>query len=111
VRKRWAWVITGGLAVGAIAGYLGTKGSATHILMLAVVLLPVLLWKRPYLAPAVLLSGAVLIEQGVPVPHIPITDKIPMFAGVGPGHLQGADLLLLMVLFIYLVKGGAWGPR
>jgi hypothetical protein len=110
VRKRLAWVIAGGLAFGAIAGYLGAKGSATHILMLAVVLLPLLLWKRPYLAPAVLLSGAVLIEQGVPVPHIPITDKIPMFAGIGPGHLQGADLLLLMVLFIYLVKGKEWGP-
>jgi O-Antigen ligase len=111
VPKRWAWVVAGGLAVGAIAGYLGSSGSATRILMLGVVLLPLLLWKRPYLAPAVLLSGAVLIEQGVPVPHIPITDKIPMFSGVGPGHLQGADLLLLMVLFIYCAKGREWGPR
>ncbi len=111
VSKRWAWVITGGLAVGAIAGYLGSAGSATRILMLGAVLLPVALWKRPYLAPSILLSGAVLIEQGVPVPHIPITDKIPMFAGIGPGHLQGADILLLMVLFIYVVKGREWGAR
>jgi hypothetical protein len=110
-RRRWVWVIVGGLAFGAIAGYLGSSGSAARILMLAIVLLPVLLWKRPYLAPAVLLSAAVVIEQGVASPHIPLTDKIPMFVGVGPGHLQGADLLLLMVLFIYCVKGAAWGPR
>jgi O-Antigen ligase len=110
-RRRWGWVIAGGLAFGALAGYLGTSGSAARILMLAIVLLPLLLWKRPYLAPAVLLSSAVLIEQGVASPHIPLTDKIPMFVGVGPGHLQGADLLLLMVLFIYCVKGAAWGPR
>lgn len=111
VRKRWLWVIAGGLAFGALAGYLGASGSATRVLMLAVVLLPLLLWKRPYLSPAVLLSAAVLVEQGVPGPHIPITDKIPMFQGIGPGHLQGADILLLMVLFIYFVKGAEWGPR
>jgi hypothetical protein len=111
VRKRWGWVIAGGLAFGALAGYLGSRGSATHILMLGAILLPVLLWRRPYLSPAVLLSAAVLIEQGVPVPHIPITDKIPMFEGVGPGHLQGADILLLLVLVVYLVKGAEWGPR
>jgi glycine hydroxymethyltransferase len=109
--KRWLWVVAGGLLFGALAGYLGSSGNAARAFVLAVVLLPVVLWKRPYLAPAVLLSAAVLVEQGVPSPHIPITDKIPMFEGVGPGHLQGADILLLVVLFIYLVKGREWGPR
>jgi hypothetical protein len=111
IRRRWLWVIAGGLGFGALAGYLGTSGSATHILMLAVVLLPVMLWRRPYLAPAVLMAAAVLVEQGAPGPRIPITGKIPMFQGIGPGHLQGADMLLLMVLFIYLVKRGQWGTR
>jgi hypothetical protein len=111
VGKRWAWVIAGGLVFGALAGYLGTSGSAARVMMLAVVLLPLLLWKRPYLAPAVLLSAAVLVEQSIPGPRVPITDKIPMFQGVGPGHLQGSDILLLMVLVLYLVKGGEWGPR
>jgi hypothetical protein len=110
-RKRWLGVAAGGLLFGALAGYLGTSGSVARVLVLAVVVLPVVLWKRPYLAPAVLLSAAVLVEQGVAIPHIPITDKIPMFEGVGPGHFQGADILLVVVLFIYLLKGGEWGPR
>ncbi len=70
-RKRWVWVVAGGLAFGALAGYLGTSGSAARVLMLGVVLLPLLLWKRPYLAPAVLLSAAVLVEQGTSVPAHP----------------------------------------
>jgi len=111
VRKRWAWLIGGGLAFGAAAGYLGTYGGVTHALMLCIVLLPLLLWRRPYLAPAVLLSAAILIEQGDPSPRIPITGHMPMFQGIGPGHLQGADLLLLLVFFIYCVKGAEWGPR
>jgi hypothetical protein len=111
IRKRWAWVVAGGLAVGAIAGLLGASGSATRIAMLGAVLLPVLLWKRPYLAPAVLLSAGILVEQSIPGPHIPLTEKIPLFQGIGPGHLQGADLLLILVLFIYLAKSKEWGPR
>ncbi len=111
VRRRWLWVVAGGLMFGALAGLLGSSGSATRVLMLAVVLLPLLLWRRPYLAPAVLLSAAILVEQEIPGPHIPITDKIPMFQGIGPGHLQGSDLLLIMVLVLYLVKGAEWGPR
>ena len=77
----------------------------------ASVLLPVALWKRPYLAPAVLLGAAVLVEQRATIPSIPITDRIPLFHAVGPGHLEGADILLLMALFIYLVKGKEWGTR
>ena len=38
-----------------------------------------------------------------------------MFKEIGPGHLQGADILLLMVLFIYLAKskrsGARWFPH
>ena len=111
VGKRWLWIIACGLVFGALAGYLGTSGSATRILTLGVVLLPLLLWRRPYLSPAVLLSAAILVEQEIPGPHIPITEKIPMFQGIGPGHLQGSDILLIMVLVIYLVKGAQWGPR
>ena len=59
--------------------------------------------------------GAILIEQGIQFPHIPITEKIPLWQGIGPGHLQGADILLLIVLVIYLLKrkelGARWFPR
>jgi hypothetical protein len=110
-RKLVIGLIAGGLLVGALAGYLSASGSFKDVLALGVVFLPVALWKRPSIAPAVLLAGAVLVEQGAPVPNIPLTDRIPLFQAVGPGHLEGADLLLLMVLFIYLLKGKEWGTR
>jgi O-antigen ligase len=103
-----AGLVAGALLVGGLAGYLGSSGSFTHVLALGVLLLPVALWKRPHIAPAVLLGAAVLVEQGATVPHIPITDRIPLFSAVGPGHLQGADILLLLVLFIYFAKGKDW---
>jgi O-Antigen ligase len=103
-------LLAGGLFAGALAGYLGSRGSFTHVLALGVVLLPVALWKRPYIAPAVLLGAAVLVEQGPAVPSIPITDKIPVFSAVVP-RCSGADMLLLTVLFIYLAKGKDWGTR
>jgi hypothetical protein len=34
-----------------------------------------------------------------------------MFQGVGPGHLEGADILLLMVLFVYWMKVRDSGTR
>jgi hypothetical protein len=58
-----------------------------------------------------LLGAAVLVEQSAQFPHIPVTERIPLFSAVGPGHLEGADILLLMVLVIYLVKGRDWGTR
>ena len=108
-------LVAGGLVFGALAGYLGSSGSVARVFALTVVFLPVVLWKRPYLAPAILLSAAILVEQFVAVPHIPITEGIPMWQGIGPGHLQGADILLLTVLVICLLKrkelGAQWFPH
>ena len=70
-------VVVGGLIFGALAGYLGSTGSIARVFALGVVFLPIVLWRRPYLAPAVFLSAAVLVEQGVQFPHIPITESIP----------------------------------
>lgn len=109
--KRWLGVAAAGGLYGGLAGYLATAHRVTDVLALTAIFLPVVLWKRPYLAPAILLAAAVLVEQGAQVPHIPFTASIPMFEGIGPGHLQGADILLLMVLIIYAVKGREWGPR
>ena len=75
-------VVAGGLLFGALAGYLGSSGSITRVFALCAVFLPVVLWKRPYLAPAILLSAAVLFEQTIQFPHIPITENIPMFTGL-----------------------------
>jgi hypothetical protein len=102
--KHWIGLIVGGLVFGLLAGYLGTSGHATRILALTVVFLPVAIWKRPQIAPAVLLAAAILIEQNGQIPTIPITQKIPLFQGIGPGHLQGADMLLLMIVIICVLK-------
>jgi len=110
-RRAVIGILAGGLLFGALAGYLTATGSFTRVLALGVVFLPVALWRRPHIAPAVLMGAAVLVEQGQQYPHIPITGKIPMFEGVGPGHLEGFDILLLMVLVIYLVKGKEWETR
>lgn len=104
-----AALLAGGLAAGGLAGYLGSTGSGTRAFAIVVVLLPVALWKRPHLAPAVLLGAAILVEQTPQFPHIPLTDRIPLFSAVGPGHLEGGDILLLTLLVIYLLKGRAWG--
>jgi O-antigen ligase len=104
-------LLAGGIVVGGLAGYLASTGHFTRVLALGAVLLPLALWKRPYIGPAVVLGTAILVEQNAQTPRIPITGSIPVFSSVGPGHLQGGDLLLLMVLFIYLAKGRPWGTR
>jgi hypothetical protein len=99
------------LLLGALAGYLASSGSITKVFALAALLLPVAVWKRPHIAPAILLAAAVLVEQTPQVPSIPLTQRIPLFQGVGPGHIQGGDMLLLLTTFVYLIKSVQWGPR
>jgi hypothetical protein len=111
----------GGLLFGALAGDLATSGHSTYVFGLAVVLLPVAVWKRPQLGPVVLLTAALLIEQvgqaatpgnsdapGAPevvlTANIPITSHIPLFRGISSLHLQPADLLLVVLFVIYLAK-------
>jgi hypothetical protein len=115
------WLTAGALLSGTLAGALGAAGHATYVLGLAVVLLPVLVWKRPQLCPVVLLVAAILVEQvgqsvsspgatppglaGVVLtPNIPLTPHIPLFRGLSSLHLEGADVLLLMLFFVYLAK-------
>ena len=102
--RHWIGLIAGGVVFGLLAGYLGTTGHATRIFALTVVLLPVAIWKRPQIAPGVLLAAAILIEQNGQIPTIPITQKIPLFQGIGPGHLQGADMLLLIIVLVCVLK-------
>jgi len=103
-------------------------GKSLDVLGLAIVLLPVAMWKRPALGPVVLLAAALLIEQVgqlvlpvdagvsaagdvVAIAHIPITSSIPLFQGIGSLHLEPADMLLLLVGLIYLARSAEWGPR
>ena len=114
-------LVAGGLLFGLLAGDLTATGHAKQVIGLAVVLLPVAVWRRPQLGPVVFLAAALLIEQvglstapaveqGVgilPSVNIPITSSIPLFAGIGSVHIEPADLLLLLVAIIYLARTDA----
>jgi len=115
-------VIGSGLAAGAVlfgllAGELVSAGQPAAVAGLAVVVLPVVLWKRPYLAPAALVAAALLIEQfpmGVlpelaganlpPVAPSPLSDRIPLFHGMN--GFYPSDLLLFAVGLLFLLKSG-----
>jgi hypothetical protein len=122
-----AALVGGGVVLGLAAGELVAGGHSTAVAGLAVLLLPVMIWKRPHLGPVVILAAALLIEQFVPTVlpaeasgpavsavtplQIPITSSIPLFGGIGSLHIQGTDLLILTVSIIYLAKSVEWGPR
>ncbi len=108
-------------ATGLLAGHLVLAGHGLAIAALAVVFLPVVMWRRPETAPVVMLLAALLIEQyhdtidaltvsGV-TPPAPITSSIPLFAGIGSLHIEPADLLLLLVFIIFLAKSEELGSR
>ena len=117
-----------GLIFGGIAGGLTASGHFSKVPMLAVVLVPVLVWRRPPLAPVLLVASGLAIEQFQPTveptssgpgqvvsaavsAHIPVTAQIPLFHGIGSLHLAPADVLLFAAFVIYLVKSGDSGAR
>ena len=106
-------LVVGGVVMGGLAAALASSGHLSRGLAVGLVYLPVVVWKRPYLGPALLVGLAVLVEQ-TPIPGVNYTGTIPIFQGVGPGHLQGGDILILAITGAYLAKRrslGRWRPR
>lgn len=118
-------LVVGGLVFGVIAGELAAGGKAADAFALVLALLPVALWKRPQIGPILLLSSAVLFEQVVgsanptvgfvpgvgdvmPPPPLPITSKIHLFQGLASVHLEGADVLVLLVAAVLFLKTTPW---
>jgi hypothetical protein len=106
---------------GAIAGQLVASGHGLQVIALTAIGLPVALWMRPHRCAITLLTAALLVEQvgqsvepvNVNAPgagsvvlttDVPITSHIPLFKGLGSLHLELADLLLLLVLLISLLR-------
>jgi O-antigen ligase/polysaccharide polymerase Wzy-like membrane protein len=128
-RRRLVLSLTAaGVLAGWMAGQLAATGQALNVLGIAILLLPVALWRRPQITPLVLIAAALLVEQvgqgvastGVDEPgagdvvltaHIPITSSIPLFRGIGSLHMQPVDLLVAGAFVLYLVKSLDWGPR
>lgn len=105
------------IVFGLRAGDLAVNGKVQEVFGFAIILLPLALWRRPQLAPPILIAAAVLVEQvqalptastivgaGPPPAAIPITNNIPLWRGLGSVHLDPSDLLLLMIALIYVLR-------
>lgn len=104
------------VVAGAIAGQLDASGRTGAVLALAVVILPVVLWRKPELGPTVLVVAALTVEQfdhfrGVGPTTGALTTRLPLFHGVGPVPLNPADLLLCLLFAIYVLKVGTGATR
>jgi len=104
--------------IGLVSGMAGDAGLAGALFALLAIGLVVLLWQRPELSPIVVLLAALTVEQFpftsgqpgstsmAPTPS-DYTDRIPLFHGLGGGlHVSPADLLLLALLTIWMLKRG-----
>ncbi len=105
--------------IGLISGMGGSAGMNAALFALASIALIVVLWKQPALSPIVVLLAALTVEQfpfesaaqpgattfGAPPTPSDYTDRLPLFHGLGGGlHVSPADLLLLALLTIWILK-------
>lgn len=106
-------LVIGAACMGLLAGALVSSGQPAAVFGFTGLLLPVLFWTRPQYVPAVLVGAVVLVEQfpytvgpraGAP------TSKVPLFHGIGPLHVNAADLLLAAVVLIWLLRQVPNGP-
>jgi hypothetical protein len=100
-----AW---GAVLAGVLAGELVSSGHAFSVFAVAAVALPVVAWKKPSLAPVLLVVLATTIEQD---PYMvgpykgAFTDRVPLFAGLGrSAHVNPADLLFVLLVLIWVLK-------
>ena len=105
------------MLLGILSGALGMAGLAGSVFAVVAVALVVALWRRPELSPVVVLVAALTIEQfpfttgqpgamTSPVTPSDYTDRLPLFHGLGGVHVSPADLLVLTLLVIWLLKRG-----
>ena len=100
------------------------SGRAWEAILLVGVFIPVLVWRQPQLGPVLILGAALLIEQFpldlqngdvIGLHQVPITNAVPLFQGLGSFHLEPADLMLVAVLIVYLIRSAQdenrWWPR
>jgi len=99
------WLVGGAMLAGLAAGQLVVAGRGDLVLPLALILFPVLLWKRFEIAPVVLLGTALTIEQFPEIgSHGQLTAHIPLFHGLG--GFRPSDLVAVLMLSVYVVKSG-----
>lgn len=106
-----ALLAAGAVVAGLLAGQLVASGHTVAVPALALVILPVVLWKKPELGPTVLVVAALGVEQfdhfgGAGPTAGAVTARIPLFHGLGAVPLNPADLLLCLLFAIYVAKSG-----
>jgi hypothetical protein len=102
-----AGLVAGAALFGLVAGQLVESGRTFVAFGLALVLLPVAVWKRPAIGPAIVLGSALTIEQFPAIAGsrtLGFSARLPLFHGLG-GY-RPSDLLLLLLLAAYLAKRG-----
>jgi hypothetical protein len=94
---------------GVAAGHLIAAQQTPAVIGFGLITLPVILWRRPYLAPALIIFAALTVEQfgenlGPSAQNL--TAEIPLFHGLGSLRLSPADLLLagIALLTVAYVK-------
>jgi acyl dehydratase len=98
------------VVLGIAAGEVAVAGKAGALPAFAVIVLPVIAWRRPQVAPAVLLFAALTIDQfpnAIDTTAANVTGNVPLFHGLGSLHLAPADLLLLAAGMLALVRRSA----
>jgi hypothetical protein len=99
------------ILAGLIAGQLVASGRGAAVIALGAVLLPVVLWKRPDVGPAILVVAALGVEQfdqfgGAGPRSEQLTARIPLFHGLSGLRLSPADLLLFLVIVVSVARSG-----
>ena len=99
------------ILVGLVAGHLVASGRGTAVLALGALALPVVLWKRPHVGPAIIVVAALAVEQfdqfaGAGPTSEELTARIPLFYGLGGIRLSPADLLLFLLIVVAVLKSG-----
>lgn len=124
VLRNVAAVVAGAAVLGSLAGSMAASGRAWEVIVLVGVLIPVLVWRQPQLGPVVIFGSVLLIEQfdvnipngaGIGLQQVPLTNAVPLFQGLGSLHVEPADLMLLAILAVYIIRsahdGTRWWPR
>jgi hypothetical protein len=115
-------LLLGGAIVGSIGGLAAVGGRGGDVVAFVAILILIAVWLRPQLAPVLMISTGLAIEQfplgltnGSVEVNVPITNSIPYYTGLGPIHLEPSDLLPFLLLGIYMVRSasteGRWWPR
>ena len=99
------------ILAGLLAGHLVASGRGTTVIALGALVLPVVLWKKPHLGPAILIVAALGVEQfdqfgGTGPTSAELTARIPLFYGLSGLRLSPADLLVFLLIVVAVLRSG-----